>query len=267
LIEAGNHPDLRILQTEEDRKSIVIEQVRELIDFYALKPHYGTRKVTIIYPVELLNHNATNALLKVLEEPPSGALLLLVSHRPGQLIATLSSRCQKIVLHEPDWASCSAWLEQRRQADASLRPLSETTLFGAPLDLHEQLASTSGLSFDHVIETLAALAREHRAVLARAKEFSDVDIRRFLDTIDLVIRAAVLLRFGHQLQRLHVAAAGGEQLQEIANKLNSKRLFFFLDQIASARLAVLRSSGVRGTEVIENLFYCWANITQAEAKV
>ncbi len=65
----------------------------------------GGWRVVIIDSADEMNRNAANAVLKVLEEPPARALLLLVSHNPGRLLPTIRSRCRKIVmpgLSEPD---------------------------------------------------------------------------------------------------------------------------------------------------------------------
>jgi DNA polymerase-3 subunit delta' len=264
LVAAGNHPDLRILVTEEDKKRIVIDQVRSLIDYYALKPHYQSRKIAIIYPAEIMNGNAANALLKILEEPPAGALILLLSHRPGQLTQTTVSRCQKINLELPDWNTCIDWLESERAGGEAMRSPAGLTLAGAPLDIRNQLLDPDGPPFDTIIDALGEIAAARQSALEAARSYTTSDIRRFLDAVDLVIRAMVELGFGQRLRHLHISAQRQQHLQEIANKLNSKRLFFFLDQIASARAVVLRSSGVRSAEVIENLFYCWAKVTQSE---
>ncbi len=102
LLAAGTHPDLRICElginekTQKERSAIGVEQIRELIDYLALKPHYAGARVVIIDPADALNASAANALLKTLEEPAPGTLLILVCARPAALPATILSRCQRI---------------------------------------------------------------------------------------------------------------------------------------------------------------------------
>jgi len=106
LLAAGNHPDLlrlRPLEADEaaGRKAssqIRIEAVRQLIGTLALSPHHGRCRVCIIDPAEAMNSATANALLKVLEEPPAGNVLLLLSRRPMRLLPTLRSRCLPIRL-------------------------------------------------------------------------------------------------------------------------------------------------------------------------
>lgn len=123
LLAAGTHPDLRVCElevnekTQKERTGIVVDQVRELIDYLALKSHYDGARVVIIDPADRMNPNAANALLKILEEPPDGTLMILVSARPAALPATIRSRCQRLVfappLDGPERAAAIAWLAGR----------------------------------------------------------------------------------------------------------------------------------------------------------
>lgn len=95
---SGAHGDFLSLAKLEDKSEINIEQVREVGSFLSLKPSEAKRRVVLIDGAEDLNPNAANALLKLLEEPPPGVVLLLVSHRPGLLLPTVRSRCRVLRL-------------------------------------------------------------------------------------------------------------------------------------------------------------------------
>ena len=118
---AGTHPDLRLIEPiERDEEGnetkldeIVVDRIRELIDFTQLSTHRQRAKVAVIIPGELMNPSAANALLKTLEEPPAGTHLILVSHQPGRLNATIVSRCQRIAAPAPDPAIAADWLAQQ----------------------------------------------------------------------------------------------------------------------------------------------------------
>jgi DNA polymerase-3 subunit delta' len=109
LFAAGTHPDAYTVFPEEDRRQITVDQVRSLIGFLLLKPHAAPRRVVIVSPAEAMNINAANSLLKVLEEPPGG-ILLLVSSAPTRLAATVRSRCAKIEFRLPAATLASEWL-------------------------------------------------------------------------------------------------------------------------------------------------------------
>ena len=76
------------------KRNISIEQVRLMQRRLVTRPTLGGRRAIIIDSADDLEKGAVNALLKSLEEPPQGTVLLLVVHRPGRLLATIRSRCQ-----------------------------------------------------------------------------------------------------------------------------------------------------------------------------
>jgi len=132
-LEADGHPDYRQVepasagdgeQEEGEKKEkkavIAVDQIRALGDFVHVSSHRGGPKVVVIQPVEALNPNAANALLKSLEEPPPGIQFLLVTHRPHQLLPTIKSRCQQIGLSVPDPGAAIAWLAEHGVRDAAL---------------------------------------------------------------------------------------------------------------------------------------------------
>jgi DNA polymerase-3 subunit delta' len=114
----GSHPDLRVIEPvqydDEGNPSpvdmIVVERIRELIDFTQLSTHRQRAKVAVIVPAEAMNVAAQNALLKTLEEPPPTTYLILVSHHPGRLAATILSRCRLLAAPEPEADAAQAWL-------------------------------------------------------------------------------------------------------------------------------------------------------------
>ncbi len=95
------HADLHWLAPLEDKESIGIDQVRELVNAMTLTSYEGGSKVAVIEPANAMTVSAANSLLKTLEEPPGDALLVLVADRVGKLPATIFSRCQRIDLAPP----------------------------------------------------------------------------------------------------------------------------------------------------------------------
>lgn len=93
-IEAMNHPDFEILLP--DRGSIRIEQVRQIQAFFKFPPYEGRWRISLIDDAHLLTRAAQNALLKTMEEPPVGRMLILVTPKPHLLLPTVRSRCRRI---------------------------------------------------------------------------------------------------------------------------------------------------------------------------
>ena len=103
-IAAQAHPDLHVLRRAYDpsRKTLAsaisVDSVRKGLQFFAMTAGEGGWRIMIVDAADDMNVNAANALLKTLEEPPPRALLLLISHAPGKLLATIKSRCRRLTL-------------------------------------------------------------------------------------------------------------------------------------------------------------------------
>jgi DNA polymerase-3 subunit delta' len=102
LVEAGSHPDMRWLKRLEKEKGeglardISVHQIRDVGEFMAMTAALSPWRVAVIDSMEDLNREASNALLKILEEPPANTLFFLVSHAPGRLLPTIRSRCRRL---------------------------------------------------------------------------------------------------------------------------------------------------------------------------
>ncbi|MGF1630877.1 MAG: DNA polymerase III subunit delta' [Kiloniellaceae bacterium] len=123
-VAAGGHADLMTLERGEDDKGkprsvIPVEDVRRLLSFARMTAGEGGWRVAIVDAVDEMNRNASNALLKILEEPPPQCVLLLVSHAPGSLLPTIRSRCCQLPLGPLEEAVVAELLAQHHpQLDA-----------------------------------------------------------------------------------------------------------------------------------------------------
>ena len=80
------------------RAEIAVDDVRELGAFMHMTPAHGAWRVAIVDAADEMNRNSANAVLKILEEPPPNAVLLIVAHAPGRLLPTIRSRCRRLAL-------------------------------------------------------------------------------------------------------------------------------------------------------------------------
>ncbi len=117
-VQPPAHPDFRWVTLEPDdkgrmRKQITVNQVRGVCADLDLTSYSGGAKVAVIAPAERMNRNAANSLLKTLEEPTPGSLLILVRARTATLPATVASRCQRVRVAAPDPDAAVRWLRER----------------------------------------------------------------------------------------------------------------------------------------------------------
>jgi DNA polymerase III subunit delta' len=103
-VASGGHADLRTIERAFDsgrrrlRSEIVVDDVRRIAGLFHRTPGEDGWRVVIVDGADAMNRNADNALLKILEEPPRRALLVLVAHSPGKLLPTIRSRCRQMKL-------------------------------------------------------------------------------------------------------------------------------------------------------------------------
>lgn len=134
LFSTGTHPDFHAIGPDDAGKSreIKVEVIRELVRSESLTSNRGSYKIVALAPAEAMNTAAANALLKTLEEPSSGTLLCLVAENPGDLPATIRSRCQIQRIPVPSRTEALSWLSPRLADFLNPRLLLDLSR-GAPL--------------------------------------------------------------------------------------------------------------------------------------
>lgn len=91
---SGNHPDFMVISPEKG--TIKIDRIRELIRALSYPPYESESRVVLIEDIHTMRTEAANCLLKTLEEPPDGNLLILTASASRDVLTTISSRCQMI---------------------------------------------------------------------------------------------------------------------------------------------------------------------------
>ncbi|KIT17736.1 DNA polymerase III subunit delta' [Jannaschia aquimarina] len=146
-IDALSEPALMLLRRPWDEKTkrlraeITVDEARRLGPFFGLSA--SGRRVVIVDAADDLNRNAANAILKLLEEPPVGATLLLISHQPARLLPTIRSRCRVLRLGPLSPKEVAEAVAQAggAETDPGLAELAQGSP-GAALDLAEGGAET-----------------------------------------------------------------------------------------------------------------------------
>ncbi len=196
LISAQAHPDLLVLERAVEggktRKSISVDQARDLPEFFAKSPSQSPYRVAIIDSADDLNLNAANALLKVLEEPPPRGVLFLISHAPGRLLPTIRSRCRRLAFTPWTQPALSDLLE-RRAALPAVEAERIAGLAGGSPGRALDLASGATLEMDRLARQWVAEPSLDRAeALAIVDGFRGAEGANRFDTLMERLRAAVL---------------------------------------------------------------------------
>ncbi len=241
------HPDLLNVEPPENKQVLPISAIREMIAFLQLTPHQGGAKVAIVSPAAALSHAAANSLLKTLEEPAPGCLILLIADAPGQLPLTVISRCRRVRIAAPPKEQALAWL---REQDASCDWAQLLELAGgAPLKALQLAELDFGASAQRLNEDLTALEERRETAFTVAQRWAKLDIPECLDW--LYRRTAAEIR--------RALAAGGEartmHLQNAGDELNMEAVFTCLQE--TARLRRLQGRGLNETLGLASVLDYW----------
>jgi DNA polymerase-3 subunit delta' len=190
------HPDLHWLHPVEDKESITIDQIRDVIETFTLTAHRGGAKVILVEPAEALTTAAANALLKTLEEPTPNGYLFLVSHQPGRLPATVRSRCQQLVLRAPNVEAVAQWLG----VSTAIAQEARRSVGGAPLRIAAAIQGEEASAFRRLESDLVSLSQDTLEPHAVAQSWAKGDTQLALGW---------LRRRLHEVLRLRLAEAGG----------------------------------------------------------
>ncbi|PZO10034.1 MAG: DNA polymerase III subunit delta' [Lysobacteraceae bacterium] len=176
LFAAGTHPDFKFTsyipndKGDKLRSELIVDQMRELGHWFSLTPQMGAAQVAMITPAHAMNINASNALLKTLEEPSRDRYLLLVTDRPGRLPATIRSRCQRLEFRPPGRAEAMGWLRAQGHGEATLAPALHAAR-GHPGLASDWLAS-GGLELRRqVLAELNALSQSRQSPIELAQQW------------------------------------------------------------------------------------------------
>ena len=237
-VAAGAHGGLLTLERTLNDKGVMrtvitVDETRETISFFGSTAAVEGWRVCIVDTVDELNANAANALLKVLEEPPRQSLLLLVSHAPARVLATIQSRCRKLPLRPlavDDVTRAAAEAGQIPMDDALLDEAAQasegsvaralTLLGGEALKLHQRTAA--------LLDTLPRVDPRELHALGDALGNSDrVALGAFIDSVDRWITRRLRADDGNanaNLPRLARLAEVWEKINRAARETESYNL-------------------------------------------
>jgi len=177
-ILAGSHADLLVIEPlfdekkEEYAKDISVEQTRGIAEFFSLTAGEGKWRVVIVDGADAMNVASANAILKILEEPPANAVIILVAHQASRLLPTIRSRCRNLKiapLSKEDFTDIlrRQLLDASRETCARLGELSDYSP-GLAAQLHAQGALGLYEQLELIFAELPAIASER--VLAMADQ-------------------------------------------------------------------------------------------------
>jgi len=265
LLQAGNHPDLLLLQPEEKSKVIKIDQVRSLSSDFNQTAQQGGYKIAIIAPAEAMNLAAANALLKTLEEPTEDTMLILVSTKPQSLPATIRSRCQILAFLPPDKAVARQWLLEQ-SIDRAVYEGNVDILLGltgdAPLKALDLAGNTNLLLVQQnwMVDLFKLLNSEIDPIVL-ASQYKETDLILFCTYLLNLI--GDLLKIRSALSQYCVILSNENSLKvarSLAERISTDKLFTFFDKVLNLEKHLLLGINLNKQLVLEDLFIAWVRL-------
>ncbi|NMF00072.1 DNA polymerase III subunit delta' [Aneurinibacillus aneurinilyticus] len=225
LIEEGNHLDVHWIEPEKN--IIRIKQIEDLQKKFSYRAAESSHKVYIMEEAEKMNQEATNRLLKFLEEPPQGVVAILLTSNIHDLLPTVLSRCQIVSFHAPSPEAIAERLEQEgikqglaRAAARIANDMDEARTL-CQLESFAHLRSlVIQLSEDIMERGTYALVTIHDKLLKQEKDPDKIDL--FLDLLLLWFRDLLLFLLGQESQITNNDQM--EPIQKQALRISQRRL-------------------------------------------
>ena len=260
LLKAGSHPDNYILEPEEADKAIKVDQVRELVSFVVQTAQLGGRKVVLIEPVESMNTNAANALLKSLEEPSGDTVLLLVSHQTSRLLPTIKSRCVQQACPLPSEAMSLAWLAQALP-DCSEEERVELLTLAAGSPLAAVTLQAQGVREQRalVVDGVKKLLKQQQSPTQLAEGWNAIPLLLLFDWF--CDWSSLILRYQLTQDEAGLGLVDMRKVvQYLAQKSSQDKVLNIQDWILAQRQKVLSKANLNRVLLLEALLVQWAGL-------
>jgi DNA polymerase-3 subunit delta' len=238
----NHHPDLHWLFPDEGKRTITIDQIRAASQALTMTSMVGGTKVVIVEPADALTPGAANALLKTLEEPTDNTYLLLVSHQPGRLPATIRSRCQRLNVHVPPVEKTLAWLAA---INADTSPTDWQVLLtlagGSPLRALALFKQEYHLKNKLLEDKFILISKQELDPQALADEWLKDDLEFPLSWLAMRLQRSIQMRLAPGASNL-ITDMGPDNLHNAWRVLTLSNLFRYLE--AAERLITQLGKGM-----------------------
>ncbi len=200
LADTGTHPDITVVAPEDKKKNITVDQIRELRTTAYHSAHTASRRAFIIEQADTMNPSSQNSLLKVLEEPPSEVIFILITPSAKNLLDTVVSRCMVISLFPPAFDEALVFLTEQKgvlRDEASILLAEEKNSIGKVLlrlsDSKESLGRAAAHDYFEAIKKGSSLS----ALLTTVPLEKDrLETARFLEELSEIITAGLKKSIG-----------------------------------------------------------------------
>jgi len=256
LLAGRTHPNVLWIEPEKEDQAIKIDQVREISEFIYHSGLDGEYRVVVINPANNMNTSAANALLKTLEEPPTGAILILVSDLSKRLPATILSRCQRVIFPQPQKELALSWLKTQI-TDRALDPALLLNLAnGAPLAALGFMQNKVFAVRENLFQALYSFNKNAENPVKLAAKLPHDDLILLLDFTLSWLTDLLRLQLGDDHHRL-TNKDYEKQLLELKNSTLIKNNTKMLEYLCQLRGQICSGINLNKQLALESIFIKW----------
>ena len=262
LFMQRTHPNFIHLAPEvnvekKTQSPIKIDQIRDLSEKLVMTSQYSGPNIALIDQAHSMNLFAANALLKTLEEPTSNTLLLLVTHQPSQLLATIRSRCQAYLLSKPDENEALTWLQSQDDVDEKQALQSLAMADGAPLRALQFIQDKTNDSYNQFVQVLADLFQSQATIKQAAEQGMSMDFSLCVQCLQNILLDMLKLQ---QVNDNNTIKNKGMSkiIRQLSQTLALQQVYTLQDQLNS--MLRTHNASINAQLMLESFLATWHNM-------
>lgn len=228
---------------------IMVAEAERLIHATALRSFKNQHQVILVWKPEALRTETANKLLKLLEEPPTGVVFIMVSHEPQRLLPTITSRLQRVTVPRIPESTLVDYLKQSKGIPAAeaeeVGHLAQGSLYKA-LQLLNQGVEDSEL-FRALDLLLLPQSRDPKLFLAKAQEIAKLsrpEVISLLDSLPLLIRELLAIKYGED-NVIYLPSALRSEAEQLANNIELDNFAVVMKDLKSAKMEIQQNANVQ----------------------
>ncbi|EKD71364.1 MAG: DNA polymerase III subunit delta [uncultured bacterium] len=255
LVAGRVHPNVYWVEPEKAGQAIKIDQIRMMNEFIYQSSFDGNYRIAIIDPADAMNVNAANALLKTLEEPASGALMILIANEAAILPATILSRCQRVLFPCPSRELAISWLQTELKDKSNVDLLLSLT-HGAPLAA-KNLSESNLLQLRvELLNGLSALIKKSLDPLGLTNQLQGIEAIQFVDYFLSFLTDLLQLQLAVSQQAI-INTDFNQELNALKSVTNSQSNLSLYQHLLKLRKQINLGINLNKQLLIEDIIIQW----------
>lgn len=250
--ESDANPDYMDIQLLEDKQQIGVDQIRKLSEFLTYSRSFEAYRVVLIHPVERMNQNAANSLLKSLEEPAENTVIILTATFLSKVMPTIKSRSQLLTLAMPDRRLAIDWIKKENPDLQNIEELLEMS-HGSPL-LATQTPDDAIEKRNELAKDILNIVEKNKSVTEIAKKWEKYDVESMLDW-QIIWLQNFLKKTNASNSNLLALISSSKTLQKLEREILKEQLWDLYQQLIQKKQTLHTS--VNPLINIENMLILW----------